>query len=775
MERRRSSRATRSGCSASPGCCRCRTPRSRRRRPAVRGLPPGRRGDRLGLDERRGRRERSLADLLPGRLLGHRRAARRCCPACSAATSSAPTACREPMSGSDVASMTTRATPEPGGDAYRIKGTKAWISHAGHADFYTSFVRTSDDGEQRAVLLRRAGGRGRDRVRAPERKMGLACDTVRQVVFNGTPVDADRRWATRARAWPSRWPPSTPDGSESLPPQRASRRPRSTRRPHTPGSAQQFGRPIGDFQGLAFMLADMEAAVTCARATYLHAARLRDAGRAFSNQAAVAKLVCTDAAMRVTTDAVQVLGGAGYTQDFPVERYMREAKVTQIFEGTNQIQRLVIARQLCGLKARTTLRGAPLADHRHHRRARHRRCVRPGRRDRPTARRRRRAVVIVDLPASPGRGAGRGAGRAGRFVPADVRDEAQVQAAVAARELGELRIAVTCAGVGTGGADGRQADRWRSRPSSAIDINLVGTFNVLRLAAVAMLENEPVDGDRGVIVMTAWIAAYDGQIGQAAYAASKGGVVGADPAGARDLADRHLASSPSHRAPSRRRCSRAARRRARARWRRMPYPAALGAPDEYASLVAHVVTNRCSTARSSASTAPCACRRADPPGAREPPLLTLYDEPALRPVSGDGAGRAHLTTRRCCRSSPRSGLVQPVTGRFALSASGSGRRSAGRSACWSPSGRSSTRGAVAVAVSSRSRDESAGSRRSGRRRGRRARRGAVAVGPSRSASPSRRRRVGRLRAPGRSQRRPGRCRPPPGSIGRRRPCRGPRS
>ena len=109
---------------------------------------------------------------------------------------------------------------------------------------------------------------------------------------------------------------------------------------------EQFGRTIASNQGLAFLLADMEAAVTSARATYLHAARLRDAGRAFGKEAAVAKLIATDAAMRVTTDAIQVLGGAGYTQDFPVERYFREAKVTQIFEGTNQIQRLVISRQL---------------------------------------------------------------------------------------------------------------------------------------------------------------------------------------------------------------------------------------------------------------------------------------------------------------------------------------------------------------------------------------------------------------------------------------------
>jgi alkylation response protein AidB-like acyl-CoA dehydrogenase len=109
---------------------------------------------------------------------------------------------------------------------------------------------------------------------------------------------------------------------------------------------EQFGRPIAEFQGLQFLLADMAAAVDAARATYLLGARLRDAGRPFTRQASVAKLVATDAAMRVTTDAVQVLGGYGYTRDFPAERYMREAKVTQIFEGTNQIQRMVIARDL---------------------------------------------------------------------------------------------------------------------------------------------------------------------------------------------------------------------------------------------------------------------------------------------------------------------------------------------------------------------------------------------------------------------------------------------
>jgi len=109
---------------------------------------------------------------------------------------------------------------------------------------------------------------------------------------------------------------------------------------------ETFGKAIIDHQGLGFLLADMAAAVESARATYLAAARLKDAGRPFGREASIAKLVCTDNAMRVATDAVQVLGGAGYTKDFPVERYMREVKVMQIFEGTNQIQRLVIARHL---------------------------------------------------------------------------------------------------------------------------------------------------------------------------------------------------------------------------------------------------------------------------------------------------------------------------------------------------------------------------------------------------------------------------------------------
>ncbi len=250
----------------------------------------------------------------------------------------------EPLAGSDIASMTTRATRD--GDDYVLKGRKAWISHAGHADYYTTFARTSDDGGKGLSCLIVPADADGITFGTPEKKMGLHCDTVREVLFDDVRVSADRRIGEEGQGMAialsaldagrlgiSAAATGLAQGALDLAAGYAKER-------------QQFGRAIGDFQGLQFLLADMEAAVTSARATYLHAARLKDAGRAYSKEAAVAKLVATDAAMRVTTDAVQVLGGAGYTQDFPAERFMREAKVTQIFEGTNQIQRLVIGRHV---------------------------------------------------------------------------------------------------------------------------------------------------------------------------------------------------------------------------------------------------------------------------------------------------------------------------------------------------------------------------------------------------------------------------------------------
>ncbi|HET7278257.1 MAG TPA: acyl-CoA dehydrogenase family protein [Dermatophilaceae bacterium] len=252
----------------------------------------------------------------------------------------------EPLSGSDVASMTTRATRTGDGTAYSIKGRKAWISHAGHADFYTTFVRTSDEGRRGLSCFVVPADAGGLTFGLPEKKMGLHCDTVREVMFDGVLVAADRRIGSEGQGMAMALSAldagrlgiaAAATGLAQAALDLATRYAKERR---------QFGRPIADNQGLAFMLADMEAAVTSSRASYLHAARLKDAGRPYSKEAAVAKLVCTDNAMRVTIDAVQVLGGAGYTQDFPAERYLREAKVTQIFEGTNQIQRLVISRQL---------------------------------------------------------------------------------------------------------------------------------------------------------------------------------------------------------------------------------------------------------------------------------------------------------------------------------------------------------------------------------------------------------------------------------------------
>jgi len=251
-------------------------------------------------------------------------------------------------SGSDVASMTTRATPDDQADpvAYRLKGTKAWISHAGHADFYSCFVRTSDEGSRGLSCFVVPGDAEGLSFGAPERKMGLHCDTVSEVHFDGVEVGAERLVGGRGQGMAIAL--SALDSGRLGIAAAATGLAQAAldRATEYAKEREQFGRPIAANQGLAFLLADMEAAVTTSRAAYLHAARLRDAGRPFTKEAAVAKLVCTDSSMRVTTDAVQVLGGAGYTQDFPLERFMREAKVTQIFEGTNQIQRLVISRQL---------------------------------------------------------------------------------------------------------------------------------------------------------------------------------------------------------------------------------------------------------------------------------------------------------------------------------------------------------------------------------------------------------------------------------------------
>jgi alkylation response protein AidB-like acyl-CoA dehydrogenase len=250
----------------------------------------------------------------------------------------------EPQAGSDAAALSCRAVLD--GSDYVVTGTKAWISHAGVADFYTTMVRTSDDGGRGiSCLLADAATPGMF-VAPLEHKMGLTGSPTAQLLFDGARVPARRliggegsglRLALDALNSGRLGIAACAVGLAQAALDEAVAWARERR---------QFGQAIIDFQGLEFMLADMAAGVESARATYLDAARRRDRGMPFRRQASVAKLVATDMAMKVTTDAVQVLGGYGYTRDFPVERYMREAKVPQIFEGTNQIQRMVIAREL---------------------------------------------------------------------------------------------------------------------------------------------------------------------------------------------------------------------------------------------------------------------------------------------------------------------------------------------------------------------------------------------------------------------------------------------
>jgi len=204
------------------------------------------------------------------------------------------------------------------------------------------------------------------------------------------------------------------------------------------------------------------------------------------------------------------------------------------------------------------------------------------------------AIVIIDLPSSPGEALATELGARVRFCAADVRNDDQVQAAItAAKGLGDLRIVVNCAGVSTPGrVISRNGPMDLESFRDVIDINLIGTFNVLRLAAAAMLGNEAIDGDRGVIVMTASIAAYDGQIGQAAYAASKGGIVALTLSAARDLADkliRVVTVAPGTFATPM--LAGLADEVTAALEAQVPHPSRLGRPREYASLVAHIVDN----------------------------------------------------------------------------------------------------------------------------------------------------------------------------------------
>jgi alkylation response protein AidB-like acyl-CoA dehydrogenase len=251
----------------------------------------------------------------------------------------------EPEAGSDAASMRTRAVRD--GDDYVVDGVKRWITNAGVSRYYTVFAVTDPDrkaGISAFVVDKDDAGVS---FGAPEKKLGIKGSPTREVYLDRVRIPADRMVGEENTGFATAM--RTLDHT------------RVTIAAQAVGIAQgaldaalsyarerrQFGRPIADFQGLQFMLADMGMKVEAARQlTYAAAGRSErsDADLAFFG--AAAKCFASDTAMAVTTDAVQVLGGYGYTHDYPVERMMRDAKITQIYEGTNQVQRIVMARQL---------------------------------------------------------------------------------------------------------------------------------------------------------------------------------------------------------------------------------------------------------------------------------------------------------------------------------------------------------------------------------------------------------------------------------------------
>ncbi len=252
----------------------------------------------------------------------------------------------ESESGSDAASLKTKA--ERKGDKWVINGSKKWISNAGVSEFYTVIAQTDPSlgskGITAFVLEKSDPGVS---FGAPEKKMGFRGSPTREVYFDNVEVDDDRRISEIGKGFSLAM--DTLDHT------------RVTIAAQAVGIAQgaldvakkysherkQFGKEIFDFQGVQFMLADMAIAVESARQlTYVAAAKSERGDADLKFFSAACKTLATDVAMKVTTDAVQILGGYGYVSDYPVERMMRDAKLTQIYEGTNQIQRIVVARNL---------------------------------------------------------------------------------------------------------------------------------------------------------------------------------------------------------------------------------------------------------------------------------------------------------------------------------------------------------------------------------------------------------------------------------------------
>jgi alkylation response protein AidB-like acyl-CoA dehydrogenase len=252
----------------------------------------------------------------------------------------------EPEAGSDAASIKTRARRD--GDHYVLNGVKRWITNAGVSEYYTVFAVTDPQARSRGIsaFVVEKSDPGVS-FGAPEKKLGIKGSPTREVYLDDVRIPASRMIGA--------------PGTGFATAMRTLDHTRVTIAAQAVGIAQgaldyalgyvrerrQFGRPIADFQGVQFMLAEMGMKLEAARQlTYAAAARSERGDADLTYFGAAAKCFASDVAMQITTDAVQLLGGYGYTRDYPVERMMRDAKITQIYEGTNQVQRIVMARQL---------------------------------------------------------------------------------------------------------------------------------------------------------------------------------------------------------------------------------------------------------------------------------------------------------------------------------------------------------------------------------------------------------------------------------------------
>ena len=254
----------------------------------------------------------------------------------------------EREAGSDAAAMKTRAVAD--GDGYVLNGQKSWISNAGVAKYYTVMAVTEPDAGARGIsaFVVHADDPGFS-LGTPERKLGIHGSPTREILFDNCLIPANRMIGDPGTGFKTAM--ATLDhtritiGAQALGIAQGA----LDVAVNYAKDRQQFGKAIGAFQGLQFMLADMAMKVTAARQlVYAAAAKSERGDDDLTFFGAAAKCYASDVAMEVTTDAVQVLGGAGYTKDWPVERFMRDAKITQIYEGTNQVQRIVMAKQLLG-------------------------------------------------------------------------------------------------------------------------------------------------------------------------------------------------------------------------------------------------------------------------------------------------------------------------------------------------------------------------------------------------------------------------------------------